>query len=105
MRWVARIEWPGGNLCCTIHQLFRDSKIPNEYKRDTLGVMRALAYDSSRVPPRYLVDPGTLSVGGVVAKGAFAEVREGRLCGKRVAIKTPRTDRQASPHEIQACRI
>jgi len=42
--------------------------------------MRALAHDSSQVPPRYQVEPDTLSVdGGVVACGASSVNTKGKV--------------------------
>ena len=94
-------EWPDGNLYYIIRQLFRDGKIPNECERDTLSVMRLLAHASSQVPPRYQVEPHTLSVeGGVIASGAFSNIRKGRLGGKTVAAKTLKTDQGIDLHDI-----
>ncbi|KAF9646428.1 kinase-like protein [Thelephora ganbajun] len=69
--------------------VFRDGKIPSEHERDTRSVMRTLAHGSGQVPHRYQVKPGTLSVeDGIVASGAFSDIRKGRLGDKTVAIKT-----------------
>ena len=63
--------------------------------------MRSLAHDSSQVPPRYQVDPHSLSVEGtVIANGAFAQVRKGRLGGKTVAVRTLIIDRQTEPLDV-----
>ena len=43
-------EWSGSNLYYIIYQLYRDDKILNKYERDTLRVMRKLAYDSCQGP-------------------------------------------------------
>ena len=65
-------------------------------------MMRSLAHDSSQVPPRYQVEPHTLSVeGGVIANGAFSNIREGRLGGKAVAVKTLKTDQGIDFHDVQ----
>ena len=82
-------------------QIIRDDKVPIGYERDTLSVMRSLAYDSAQVPPRYQVDPHSLSVEGtVIASGGFAEVRKGRLGGRMVAVRTLRIDRQTDPYDV-----
>ena len=85
-----------------IRQLFRDDKIPNECERDILSMMRLLAHDSSQVPPRYQVEPHALSVeGGVIANGAFSNIRKGKLGGKTVAVKTLKTDQGIDLHDVQ----
>ena len=67
--------------------------------------MRALAHDSSQVPPRYQVEPDTLSVeSGVIASGASADIRKGRLGDKTVAVKTLRTCGKINPHDVQKVR-
>ena len=83
-------------------QVLKGGKIPGEYAWDTLRTMRTLAYNSGQLPLRYQVDRRSLSVeGGVIASGAFADVREGRLGGKVVAVRTLRTDRQTDHYEAQ----
>lgn len=95
-------ERPGSNLCRMIPQVFRDDKLSNEYYRDTLSVMRALAHDSSQVPPRYQVEPEALSVeAGVIAHGASSEVRKGKLGDKIVAVKTLKVDQQTDPRHLR----
>ena len=101
-------EWPGGNPYYIIRQLFRDGTIPNECERDTLSVMRSLAHDSSQVPPRYQVEPCTLSVdqGCLIGSGASSTVRKGTLGGKMAAVRTLKVDRGIDPRDIQkVCRI
>ena len=86
------VKRSGSNLRSTIHQLFRDDRIPNEYERITRCVMRTLAHDSCQVPSRYQVKSDTLSMeNGVIARGASSEIKRGKLGGKTVAIKTLRT--------------
>ena len=64
--------------------------------------MRMLAYNSGQVPSRYQVDRQLLWVHSrVITKGAFVEIREGRLKGMAVAVRTFRTDRQGDYQEIQ----
>jgi len=80
-------------------QLFISGKIPSEHGRDTLHAMRALAYNSGQVPPRYQVNRHSLRKDAdVIANGAFADVRKGRLGGKTVAIRTLRIDRSKVGH-------
>jgi len=103
---VAAGERSESNLRCTIPQIFREDKVPIGYERETLSVMRSLAHDSSQVPPRYQVDPHSLTVeGAVFASGAFAEVRKGRLDGRMVAIRTLRIDRQTDPQDALKVRV
>ena len=93
-------------MCDTVRQVFKDGKIPNRYKRD-ISVMRALAHDSSQVPPRHQVEPDTLSVDGdVIACGTSSEIRKGRLGNKTVAIRTLKADRQVDLRDVQkVCHI
>lgn len=105
--FVVTKEWSGSNLCCTVRQLFRGGKIPNEYGRSTLSVMRALAHDSCQVPPRYLVDPNELTMdGGLIGSGSFAVIRKGTLGDKMVAVRTlkpgPQTDPRNSVQKVCA---
>ncbi|KAF9644426.1 kinase-like protein [Thelephora ganbajun] len=81
-------------------EVFGGGKIPAGYERDTLCTMRKLAYNSGQVPHRYQVNRDFLIVEkGVIASGAFADVRKGRLGGKTVAIRTLRIDRQSDNNE------
>jgi len=84
-------------------QVLRDGKIPGQYERDTLCTIRTLAYNSGQVPPRYQVDRKSLSMEthAVIANGAFADVRKGRLGDKMVAVRTLRIDRQTDRDEAQ----
>ena len=55
--------------------------------------MRALAYESCRVPPppHYLVEPGELIVeGDPIYDGGAAYIRQETLDGKAVAVRTLR---------------
>ena len=86
-------------------QVLRGGKVPDEYECDTLCTMRTLAYNSGQVPPRYEVDRQSLSTEAhVIAHGAFADVREGRLGDRTVAVRSLRTDRQTNLAEVQKVR-
>ena len=86
-------------------QILRGGKVPGEYECDTLCTMRMLAYNSGQVPPCYEVDRQSLSTGTrLIAAGGFADVREGRLGDKTVAVRSLRTDRQIDLHEVQKVR-
>jgi len=92
-------------MTCVVqfHQIFRHDKVPIGYERDTLSVMRSLAHDSAQVPPRYQIDPHSLSVEKtIIASGGFAEVRKGTFGGndRMVAIKTLRIDQQIDPRDL-----
>ena len=64
--------------------------------------MRMLAYNSGQLPSRYQVDRQLLQVDPrVTANGASVEIREGKLGGMTVAVRTFRTDRQEDYREIQ----
>ena len=64
--------------------------------------MWSLAYESSQVPSRYQVNPGTLSVEeSVIASGAYTDVRKGRLGDRTVAVKTLRIGNQIDFHDAQ----
>jgi len=88
-------------------QLFMDGKIPSENKRDTLSTMRTLAYSSGQIPSRYQVNRCSLKEeAGVIANGAFADVRKGRLGGQTVAIRTLRVDQSKTNHsETRKVRV
>lgn len=98
-------EWPNSDLCCTIYQVFRDGRIPIEYERGTRSVMRALAYDSCQIPPRYQVKPGALSFEDVVVtSGASSDIRRGRFGDMKVAVRTLRTCRKINPNDARKVR-
>lgn len=83
-------------------QVLMNGKIPRGYKPETICTMRMLAYSSGQVPPRYQIDRQSLSVGvRLIARGAFADVREGKLGDKAVAVKTLRVDKTADLYEAQ----
>lgn len=83
-------------------QVLGGGRIPGEYEADAIITMRMLAYHSGQVPPRYQVDRQSLSVELlVIANGAFADVRAGRLGDKTVAVRTLRADRKTDNHEAQ----
>jgi hypothetical protein len=83
-------------------QVFMDGKIPGEYERGTLRVMRTLAYNSGQVPPRYQVNLRVFSMEpDVFAHGGYADVRKGRLGDKVVAVKTLRIDRKTDTHDAR----
>ena len=64
--------------------------------------MRALAYDSCQVPPRYQVKPDALSVErGVFASGASSDIRRGRLVYMVVAVRTLKTYGKVNPNDVQ----
>ena len=64
--------------------------------------MRGLAYNSGQVPSHYQVDRRLLRVDSqVIATGAFAEIRGGRLGDMVVAVRTFRTDRYTDSRELQ----
>lgn len=62
--------------------------------------MRKLAYSSGQVPARYQVNRQSLSVEeDVIACGAFADVRKGKLGDRAVAIRTLRMDQKTDKIE------
>lgn len=64
--------------------------------------MRLLAYESGQVPPRYQVDPHALNVEAtVIANGAYADVRKGRLGNRAVAIRTLRIDQRTNADNVR----
>jgi hypothetical protein len=64
--------------------------------------MRKLADNSGQVPARYQVDRRSLTVEAVViANGISAEVRQGRLGGRTVAIRTLRNERKVDKNKSQ----
>lgn len=68
--------------------------------------MRKLAYNSGQVPARYQVNRRSLSVEtALIACGAFADVRKGKLGDKVVAIRTLRIDQQTDKDDSEkVCR-
>ena len=98
-------DWPDGNLCCTIYQVFRDGRIPSKHERDTRSVMRALAHDACQIPPRYQVKSDAFSVESeVVTSGASSDIRRGRLGDMAIAVKTLKTYGKINPNEVQNVR-
>ena len=86
-------------------QALRGGKVSGKYGHNTLCTMRTLAYNSGQVPPRYKVDRQSLSTEPrVIAAGAFADVREGMLEGRAVAVRSLRTDRQTDLRDVQKVR-
>jgi hypothetical protein len=87
-------------------QVFKDDKIPREYKCNTIYTMRKLAYSSRHVPASYQVDRASLNMEmTVIACGAFADVRKGTLGERAVAIRTLRVDQQADKEESEKVRV
>ena len=83
-------------------QVLRDCKVPKEHMCDTIYAMRKLAYSSGEVPARYQIDPQSLSVEtALIACGAFADVRKGRLGHRVVAVRTPRVDQKTDENELK----
>ena len=83
-------------------QVMKNGKIPSKYEHYTLNTMRKLAYNSGQVPSRYQVDRLSLTMEAVViANGTSAEVRQGRLDDKTVAIRTLRNDRKVDKDKSQ----
>ena len=86
-------------------QVFKDDKIPREHKCDTIYTMRKLAYSSGQVPASYQIDRGSLNMEmAVIACGAFADVRKGKLGERAVAIRTLRVDQQLDKSESEKVR-
>ncbi|KAF9781221.1 kinase-like domain-containing protein [Thelephora terrestris] len=76
--------------------------VPSKYWHRALNIMRKLANNSGQVPARYQVDRRSLTVEAVViANGISAEVRQGRLGGRTVAIRTLRNDRKVDKNKSQ----
>ena len=64
--------------------------------------MQMLAYNSEQVPSHYQVDRQSLRVDSrVIDNGASADIREGKLGGMTVAVRTLRTDRNTDHREVQ----
>ena len=83
-------------------QVLSGGKIPGEYERDTLCTMQMLAYNSGQIPSRYEVDRRSLSIEArVIANGAFADIREGRLSGKTVVVRSLRTSRHTDLYKLR----
>ena len=94
-------------LSIRLLKVLKGDRIPDETKSHAFKLLRKLAGASRRVPKSYLV--GTLTRYQVnkdpFASGGFADVREGRLGGKVVAIKTIRTSLETNLDEIlEVCK-
>lgn len=70
--------------------MLKENRVPNETYLNAFQLLRELAGDSRQVPRSYLV--GILArykvEKQVIANGGFAAIREGRLKGLVVAVKT-----------------
>ena len=83
-------------------QVLKGGTIPDKYDHDTLLTMQTLACSSGQVPPRYKIDRRSFKVEPcVVACGGSADIREGMLGDKTVAVKTLRIGRSDDLHEAQ----
>ena len=82
----------------------KENRVGDETKHLALQLLQKLAGDSRQVPKSYLV--GTLTSykveKAVFASGGFADIRQGKLKGLNVAVKTVRArGRIDTVHEVR----
>ena len=87
-------------------KLLRENQLPPTTKLHAFKLIRKLAGASRQVPKSYLVSTFTRYKveKGIIASGAFADIRKGRLNGMDVAVKTLRTspmDNTDILHEVR----
>lgn len=68
----------------------KDDRVPDKTRSHAFKLLRKLAGASRQVPKSYLIDKSTRYKvkNEVYARGGFADIREGRLGKKVVAVKT-----------------
>ena len=79
---------------------------PEETRLNALKVLRKLAANTLQVPESYLVGRWTWFTvqEEIIASGGFADIREGRLGRKNVAVKTIRISQQTNISQIHRVR-
>ena len=88
-------------------KVLKGNHVPDETKPHAFKLLRKLAGASRQLPKSYLVGRLTWYKVDkeVIASGGFADIREGRLRGKVVAVKTIRTSRETKvdvAHEVRS---
>lgn len=86
--------------------MLKGDLVPCETKSHAFKLLRRLAGASRQVPQSYLVGKLTRCQisKDIFASGGFADIREGKLRGKSVAIKTIRTSLQTKVDEVHKVR-
>jgi hypothetical protein len=87
-------------------KVLKENRVPGETKSHAFKLLRKLAGASRQVPKSYLVGKFTRYKveKKVVASGGFADIREGRLRGMDVAVKTIRTSRETKVEAVHEVR-
>jgi len=86
--------------------VLKHNQVPDGARSRALELIRQLAGASYQVPRGYLISRWTRYTvkNEIIASGGFADVREGRLGGRVVAVKTIRTSRETNNEEIHRVR-
>jgi len=82
-------------------------RVPHETKPHAFKLLRKLAGASRQVPKSYLVGTFTRCQVSkdIFASGGFADIRQGKLKGKVVAIKTIRTSLETKADEAEVLEV
>ena len=86
--------------------MLKDDRVPNETKSHAFKLLRKLAGASCQVPKSYLIGKSTRYKvkNEVYACGGFADIREGRLGKKVVAVKTLRKSQETAVDVLHKVR-
>ena len=86
--------------------MLKHNQVPDGTRSRALELLRQLAGASRQVPKSYLISMWTRYTvkNQVFASGGFADIREGRLGRRVVAVKTIRTSRETNNEEIHKVR-
>jgi hypothetical protein len=86
--------------------MLKEDQVADRTKSRAFKILRRLAGTSRQVPKSYLVGRWTRFKvkKEIIAGGGFADIREGRLGGKVVAVKTIRTSRETKVDVVHEVR-
>lgn len=86
--------------------MLKEDQVPEETKPNAFGLLWKLAGASRQVPNSYLVDESAKYKveGGVIASSDLADIREGRLRGMVVAVKTIHVSHETQINAIRQVR-
>jgi len=86
--------------------VLKHSQVPDETKLSALSLLRQLAGASRQVPKSYKIGGWTRYTvkKEIFTSGGFADIRQGRLGARVVAVKTIRISRDTDVDEIHKVR-
>ena len=105
---MSSLSFPIGSVTCSAFlfalKALKENRIPDEAKHLAFQLLQKLSGDSHQVPKSYLVGAfaGYKVEKTVFASGGFADIRQGKLKGTTVAVKTVRAPgRINAVHEVR----